>query len=582
MGALRIVVFDEAHNLTLKQSDALLRALEQQQASFVIILLTTKIDALDQALRARVSEQRFVSLSKDDLVAHGKRVCAGESIKYDDAAIDLLAKYSNGLVRNFLQKLDDVVAGTGELTGQRVREKLGANLHIAASTVVSMLNGDLAQAAAMSSRADHAAPHTVDLIRRLLTGIEYRLRRIVVDDDGLRAIAPSVLDELLEAGRRVAERQHVDQLQIWAELREIWSKASVQSRNDLSSIHLDCHSWLHERPPTSARLRRIDPRAPVIFKREASRIRPHRRTTGSGSDHDNSLEQAKRVLDSASLMSQVYGVYLNSRIAVRPGRFGFNDDAAAQVFVGYLIRSLVGRIHEWCGRDTPVHWIYTQTGVGVRSVYTAAFALPTDVLEAAEDWLFGKFLPAQFNDPPTGGISFRWAAPRSVAAQALYQARILRLLCRGISTTVDVWVGGKRRLLIDAIGIPRRLRCPDAGSGLVASRVSKTIGRSEAKKWKDNGLPVLTPGHDGAWDYRNPGWELAEHADRNIELDRRERGSTLPQTLRVLADGPRSRQLLKGSVVRTSDARSRFRTWPTAAVPGWWQPCFVPRLARFC
>ena len=66
-------------------------------------------------------------------------------------------------------------------------------------------------------------------------------------------------------------------------------------------------------------------------------------------------------------MSQVYGVYLNSRITVRPGLLGFNDDPAAKAFMGYLIRSLVGRIYEWSGRDIPVHWAYIAAVKGLGS-----------------------------------------------------------------------------------------------------------------------------------------------------------------------------------------------------------------------
>ena len=571
VGARRMLVIDEAHNLKPQLQNVFLRLLEKPQQDYVIVLLTTDIDAIIPAIKSRVSSQRFNLVSKENLIAYGTRVCTSESIKFDNAALGLVAEHSNGHVREFVQNIDDIWSTAGSLTEQDVRRHHGGGVDTAITVLIALLKGDLAQAAAALSKLNQAAADTADLFHRALTAIEYRARRIALDDDDLCTVAPVTLDALQEAVGRFSERDNVDPPRIWAEIHEIWRRSPGRSHSDLKAILLAVHWWLHERQAPRQPRRGAVTRTSAVAEKRTVLKRPHRRLRRSR-DTDNSLEHAKRIWDSASLMSQVYGVYFNSRIIVRPNLIGFKDEAAGRNFVGYLIKCLVGRIQEWCGRDVPVHWIYTQTDVGLTAVYTIALALPADQLEAINCWLFDKFLPDQLGDLPAGAVSYRWAVLGSNVAQSRYQARLLQLLCRGVNGALTVRASGKRRPLVDAIGIPRRLRASASVCvGLTAAYVSKTIGRSEAKKWQKVSFPVLTPAKDGAWDYANPGWEIKEYEDRCDTLARGplERTTFSPSAC-VTEDDDRAKQFDLGRLDRSVDAKHRFRSWPTPDLPGWW------------
>lgn len=574
IGKRRILVFDEAQRLTRKQSDALLRALEKPRAAFVIILLTTEVEALAQPLRARLSQQRIVLPSKQDLLAHVNKVCSAEGIECDDTAAELLIEYSGYRVRDVLQNLDDIASHTKMLTEKSVRHHLGLNIDTEISVVRSMLKADLREAVTAVSRIERPAAQSAKLVQGLLTSIELVLRDIVVDDPVLRGVTFSTLTELIDSARHLAARKGVSDLRIWTDLQAIWRRPDVASLGDLRSLILDSHRWLNELHGRSTRQKTAQS-TPGALRETASPRRPHRHPQRPRGHSDLSLKQAIRVGDAASLMSQVYGVYFNCRITFRPGRLRFKCDADALAFLGYLIRSLVGRIDEWCGRETQVHWAYTQTGIGDVAVYTVALSLPSDMLDGIEAWLFERFLPSHFDEVPSGAVSFRFAVRGSTIEQYHYHSRILRILCRGIDPALVVIAGGKRRPLVEVLGVPRRVRCSRADSGLVAARVSKTIGRSVAREWNEYGLPVLTPCRDGAWDYRNPGWEIREHRDWYGTLSQPDfNESALSQSSNAATRFPTM------PVFDKSDAKRRPRTWPTAALPGWWQPSFAQPTVR--
>ncbi len=100
----RIVIFDEAHNLSKSSQDVLLKALEER--SFIAILCTTEPNKIRDAIRDRTEEYFFSYPSNDEIFLLLKRVCIDESIQHDDNAIRSLIQSYSASPRSYLLAIE--------------------------------------------------------------------------------------------------------------------------------------------------------------------------------------------------------------------------------------------------------------------------------------------------------------------------------------------------------------------------------------------------------------------------------------------------------------------------------------------
>jgi len=356
-------------------------------------------------------------------------------------------------------------------------------------------------------------------------------------------IDPDILLTLPFAGREGLEIGAGLERQLLADLARTFD-GKLRDAHHLRSILLDLHHTLHERA-------RVPSRGGAKALRTITRNRPHILTCRESAGSYMTLDQARRIWDACSLMVQVHGVYFNARILMRPIGRDPVDLQGCQASLGRLMKNLTDRVQDWCGEE--LHWAYTHSGNRGGALFVIALAVPNDVASRCAVWL-----AKAMKDDPALQVVYRRSAATTLSDRASYHQHLLRLMCRH----VDPGVAVRHRpptALVDAIGVPKRLRPMAPEASLIPPRVSKTIGVSVRQEWRRAGLPVLTPASDGAWDYDFPGWELHEHRDRQRELLRRriEHGGVT----RVLG-------LVGGQV--SDDPRRRRRSW-TAKKPGWWQ-----------
>ncbi len=106
----KIVIFDEAHNLSGKAEDALLKFLEDTPDHVYIILCTNLPAKLNEMTRNRCKITQFGRLEDVDIYKLLEQVCQFEGFDYKTDILRYISEESNGVPRAALSYLQQVAA----------------------------------------------------------------------------------------------------------------------------------------------------------------------------------------------------------------------------------------------------------------------------------------------------------------------------------------------------------------------------------------------------------------------------------------------------------------------------------------
>jgi DNA polymerase III subunit gamma/tau len=153
----KIVILDEAHQLTDEASNALLKTLEEPPERVVFILATTRAEDLVETIKSRAQLFQFRSLTFQEIAGQIERIAKEESLRIDSGAVAVLARAAEGSMRDGLSLLEQAIAYAGEtITDAQVRELLG----VVAESVLDSL---------VEAIAARSAEHALGLVHRLIT-----------------------------------------------------------------------------------------------------------------------------------------------------------------------------------------------------------------------------------------------------------------------------------------------------------------------------------------------------------------------------------------------------------------------------
>jgi len=105
-GKYRVYIIDEVHMLTQEAFNALLKTLEEPPKHAVFILCTTEPNRLPATILSRCMRFDFKRVSSTDIIEHLKRITEKQGIKVDDKALKIIARHSQGSIRDALSLLD--------------------------------------------------------------------------------------------------------------------------------------------------------------------------------------------------------------------------------------------------------------------------------------------------------------------------------------------------------------------------------------------------------------------------------------------------------------------------------------------
>ncbi len=126
-GRHKVYILDEAHQLTDAAWNALLKLIEEPPPHLVFVFCTTDLAKVLPTVRSRCQTFVFQRPRFAELVTLLRRVCDGETIEAQNAALALIARSSHGSFRDAVSTLDQLAsATTGEVTAQGVLQLVGA------------------------------------------------------------------------------------------------------------------------------------------------------------------------------------------------------------------------------------------------------------------------------------------------------------------------------------------------------------------------------------------------------------------------------------------------------------------------
>ncbi|RIL76373.1 DNA polymerase III subunit gamma/tau [Staphylococcus cohnii] len=115
----KVYIIDEVHMLTTGAFNALLKTLEEPPAHAIFILATTEPHKIPPTIISRAQRFDFKAISHDEIVERLQFVAEAQDIEYDNAALDFIAKASEGGMRDALSIMDQAIAfGDDHLTLQ--------------------------------------------------------------------------------------------------------------------------------------------------------------------------------------------------------------------------------------------------------------------------------------------------------------------------------------------------------------------------------------------------------------------------------------------------------------------------------
>lgn len=125
-GRFKIVILDEAHQLTDEASNALLKTLEEPPKGVIFILATTEPNELSDTIKSRAQLFQFRLLSFKEIADQIEKIAKEEHLSIETSAVAVLARAAEGSLRDGLSLLEQAIAYSGDkITDAQVRELLG-------------------------------------------------------------------------------------------------------------------------------------------------------------------------------------------------------------------------------------------------------------------------------------------------------------------------------------------------------------------------------------------------------------------------------------------------------------------------
>lgn len=121
----RVYIVDEVHMLSTPAFNALLKILEEPPEHLMFILATTELHKVPATILSRCQRFSFRRILPRDIVARIEYVAKSEGIDLKSDGAELLARLSDGALRDALSLLDQCAANGGAIGTDAVLETLG-------------------------------------------------------------------------------------------------------------------------------------------------------------------------------------------------------------------------------------------------------------------------------------------------------------------------------------------------------------------------------------------------------------------------------------------------------------------------
>jgi DNA polymerase-3 subunit gamma/tau len=210
----KIIILDEAHQITDAAWNALLKTLEEPPEWAVFMFATTQPEDIPQTIRSRCQHFSFHAVKLDDIIAQLRMISIKENITIDDATLSVLAEAGDGSMRDALSIMDQAIASAPLVDGRpvlevtQVRELMGTVSNVIYEQILEAVhNNSSADVLAVVNRlldAGNGAPQLArQFVRYLRNTIVAKITNLAPETDAT-GIAADLLQISPEERHRAA------------------------------------------------------------------------------------------------------------------------------------------------------------------------------------------------------------------------------------------------------------------------------------------------------------------------------------------------------------------------------------------
>jgi DNA polymerase-3 subunit gamma/tau len=210
-GKYKVYVIDEVHMLTNEAFNALLKTLEEPPPHVIFIFATTEPQKIPATIHSRCQRYGFKRVSLHEIIGRLRTIADAEGIKISDWSLSMIARASEGSMRDSQSLLDQAVSYSGmEINDGDLQATLGTVpqerlLQFAASLLARDAGYLLKQVDALMEQGQD--------MRQFLSGMVEHLRNLMIVKI---ASEPGQIMELstadIEAIRQQADKAEANQL----------------------------------------------------------------------------------------------------------------------------------------------------------------------------------------------------------------------------------------------------------------------------------------------------------------------------------------------------------------------------------
>ena len=213
-GRYKIYLFDEIHMLSGHSFNAFLKTLEEPPEHVKFLMATTDPQKLPVTVLSRCIQFNLRAMDNEEIVAQLEKILPDENVTFESAAINAIARLSQGSMRDALSIVDQAISYTqGNLNEAAVRDMLG------------MLSHDFIDSI-LFSVANRNAEELFKVVERMFErsiNIESALDDLLLKlhDLGLHKVTPSLVEsrtDNVEQLRELAAAMSEEEIQLYYQI----------------------------------------------------------------------------------------------------------------------------------------------------------------------------------------------------------------------------------------------------------------------------------------------------------------------------------------------------------------------------
>lgn len=207
-GSKKVYIIDEVHMLTTEAFNALLKTLEEPPESVVFILATTELQKIPATIISRCQTYQFRRITLAEISQRLEQVAQANQIQISPEALALIARRSNGGLRDALSILDQIYSYQGlVINKEHVLDVLGLVDDLFMTQLVDALQAnDAGQIISLLNTALEQGKEAQQIARECVVYLRDLLLYVVLAEKAEAISAYQIPSEVLQRQKEKAQR----------------------------------------------------------------------------------------------------------------------------------------------------------------------------------------------------------------------------------------------------------------------------------------------------------------------------------------------------------------------------------------